>query len=173
MRHEDEDEIVQVVVEERAGFGTFLLGALVGAAVALLLTPRTGRETQAELARLLGGARELAGNRVEGARDSLTGWMGDARGRVTGRLDEVRAVVDERLDRVRGAVDEGRMAAAQARVELRRRVDEARAAYRAGREGAPPPGPRVVSAEAPAGGAADEVVVTDVAVERDPGDLAR
>ena len=172
MRHEDEDEY-EVVMEERGGgVGTFLLGALFGAGVALLLAPRGGRETQAELGRLLGGVRELAGGPAEGTRESVAGWMGRTRGRVTGRLDEVRAAVDDRLDQVRGAVDEGRMAATQARVELRRRVDEAKATYRAGRGEIPLSGPRVVSAEGPAGGPPDEVVITEVATERDAGDLA-
>ena len=170
---EDEDEY-EVVVEERGGgVGTFLVGALFGAGVALLLAPRGGRETQAELARLLGGVRERAGGPVEGTRESVATFVGRTRGRVTGRLDEVRAAVDDRLSQVRGAVDEGRMAATQARVELRRRVDEAKATYRAGRGEVPFSGPRMVAAERPAGGAPDEVVVTGVSTERDAGDLAR
>lgn len=177
MRDEElEDEILDAelewAAEERGGgFGTFVLGALFGAGVALLLTARTGRETQAEIARLLGGVRERAGGPVQGARESVARWAGQATGTVTGRLDEVRAAVDDRLDRVRGAVDEGRLAASHARVELRRRVDEARAAYRANR-GPAPAGPRVVSAEAPREGAPGEVVVTGTVVERDAGDLA-
>lgn len=168
MRHEDDEEY-EVIIEERGGgAGTFLLGVLVGAGVALLLAPRGGRETQAELGRLLGGVRDLTGGPGEGARESVAGWMGRARGQVTGRLDEVRAAVDDRLDQVRGAVDEGRMAATQARVELRRRVDEAKAAYRAGRGGPPASPPRVLSAQPPR---ADEVVVTETVVERDAGDL--
>lgn len=173
MRHEDEEEY-EVIIEERGGgWGTFLLGALVGAGVALLLAPRGGRETQAELGRLLGGVRDLAGGAPSGGtRTSVTGWVDRARGQVTGRLDEVRAAVDDRLDRVRGAVDEGRLAATQARVELRRRVEEAKSAYRAGRGGTPLSPPRVVSAEAPKDGAED-VVITETVVERDAGDLAR
>ncbi|HEX2206041.1 MAG TPA: YtxH domain-containing protein, partial [Longimicrobium sp.] len=134
---QDEEEY-EVVFEERGGFGTFLLGALFGAGVALLLAPRSGRETQAELARALGGVREMAGGPVDGTRQSVAGWVDRTRGRVTGRLDEVRAAVDDRLDRVRGAVDEGRMAATQARVELRRRVDEAKARASAGRRASAP-----------------------------------
>jgi gas vesicle protein len=166
MRHEDEEEY-EVVIEERGGFGTFLLGALVGAGVALLLAPRSGRETQAELARALGGLRESAGGPVDGTRQSVAGLVTRARGGLTGRLDEVRAAVDDRMDRVRGAVDEGRMAATQARVELRRRVDEAKAAYR--NRGPAPSGPRMLAPDPPA---ADPVVITDTVVERDAGDLA-
>jgi gas vesicle protein len=167
---EDEEEY-EVVMEERGGFGTFLLGAVVGAGVALLLAPRSGRETQAELARALGGLRDSAGGPVDGTRQSVAGLVTRARGGLTGRLDEVRAAVDDRMDRVRGAVDEGRLAATQARVELRRRVDEAKAAYRTNR-GPAPSGPRVLSVQPPAVASADEVVVTGTVVERDAGDLA-
>ncbi|HEU0299137.1 MAG TPA: YtxH domain-containing protein [Longimicrobium sp.] len=166
-----DQELEYAAEEPGSGFGTFVLGALFGAGVALLLTARTGRETQAEIARLLGGVRERAGGPVQGARESVARWAGEATGTVSGRLDEVRAAVDDRLDRVRGAVDEGRMAASHARVELRRRVDEARASYRAHR-GPAPAGPRVVSAEAPADGAPGDVVITETVVERDAGDLA-
>lgn len=171
MRQEDEDEY-EVVIEERGGLGTFLLGALFGAGVALLLAPRSGRETQAELARALGGMREAADGPVDGTRQSVAGLVTRVRGGFSGRLDEVRAAVDDRVDRVRGAVDEGRLAATQARVELRRRVDEAKAAYRTNR-GPAPSGPRVVRAAVPREAAADEVTVTETVVERDAGDLAR
>lgn len=172
MRHEDEDEEeYEVVVEERGGLGTFLLGALFGAGVALLLAPRGGRETQSELGRLLGGVREAAGGPVDGTRQTVAGLVSRARVQVTGRLDEVRAAVDDRMDRVRGAVDEGRLAATQARVELRRRVDEAKAAYR---DRAPAPSaPRVAATEVPPQAAGpDEVVITETTTERDAGDLA-
>lgn len=174
--HDQVQEEIEFVIEERGGgMRTFVLGALVGAGVALLLAPRSGRETQAELARALGGLRDRADGPVDGARLSLTDWVGRARGRVTGRLDEVRTVVDDRVGRVRGAVDEGRMAARQARVELRRRVDEAKATYRSGRDGtAPVPlssaAIQLASAPAPAE-PRSELVVTGTATERDPGDL--
>ena len=172
MRHHDEDELVEYEYEEPSRFGTFVLGALVGAGAALLLAPRSGRETQREIMRAL---REHGEGPVDGVRGAVAGWAGRARGGVTGRLDEVREAVDERVGRVRGAVEEGRVAARQARVELRRRVDEAKSTYRSGRAGTPPvPLSSAPSIAASNGGSArePEVVVTGVATERDPGDLA-
>jgi len=174
MTHRDQDEELQIVIEERGGgLRAFALGALVGAGVALLLAPRSGRETQREIGRALGGLRDRAGSPVDGTRESLTGWVGRARGQVTGRLDEVRAAVDDRVGRVRGAVEEGRMAARQAGEELRRRVEDAKSTYRAGRAGTPPVS-RAAASIAPAAAEppVNEVVVTDVATERDAGDLA-
>lgn len=172
MRYDNDEELLEIEVEQPGGLGTFVLGALVGAGVALLLAPRSGRETQREIANAL---RERATGPVDGARESVSGWVDLARGRVTGRLDEVREAVDERVGRVRGAVEEGRVAARQARVELRRRVDEAKSTYRSGRAGTPPvPLSSAPSIVASNGGSAraPEVVVTGVATENDPGDLA-
>lgn len=169
MRSHDEDDELEIVIEERGGgLRTFVLGAVVGAGVALLLAPRTGREAQRELARALGGLRQRG---VAGTASSLSGWAGSTRGRVTGRLDDVRQAVDDGMGRVRGAVEEGRMAARQARVELRRRMDEARETYRSGRAGTPPV--RLPSSAGPqAVRTGPAVVVTGTATERDAGDLA-
>lgn len=176
MRDHDGDDEVEIVIEERGGgVRTFLLGAVVGAGVALLLAPRSGRETQRELGRALAGLRDGG---VGGAATSLTGSVGSLRGRVTGRLADVRQAVDDGLGRVRGAVEEGRLAARQARVELRRRVDEAKATYSAGRDGTPPPRsvPSIAGAAPPAARSAPgpdaEVVMGEVTTERDAGDLA-
>ena len=157
------DHELPIVIEERGGgLGTFLLGAVVGAGVALLLAPRTGRETQRELASALSGLGRAAGGRAGGARES-----------VTGLVDRARDAVDDGVGRVRGAVDEGRTAARSASSELRRRVDEAKAAFNAGRRGEPPPPSPRPAAPARVQPAADEVVVTEVATEPDAGDLAR
>ncbi len=183
MRDHDEDEELEIVIEERGGgVRTFLLGAAVGAGVALLLAPRAGRETQRELARALAGLRDGGAGRAAGSFPGSTGL----RGRVTGRLDDVRQAVDDGLGRVRGAVEEGRMAARQARVELRRRMDEAKATYRAGVQGTAPARASVASisdaASAPAAPSVPaarsaprpepEVVIKAVTTERDAGDLA-
>jgi hypothetical protein len=77
---------------------------------------------------------------VDEARTSVTGWV--HRGRE--RVDSLRDAVDLRVDQARTAVQDGKTAAVQARGELRRRVEEAKASYRGGQRGeAPPSGPRL------------------------------
>jgi gas vesicle protein len=149
MRHRDDDELPALVIERRGG--GFVLGLLVGAAVGLLLAPRSGAETQAELK---AAARKLA--------EDVEDRMGSARVAAGERAEAVRGAMGAQAARARHALDAGRAAAADARVELRRRVDEAKATYRAGRAGDVPPAPP-----------AADVVITEVSVERDPGDLAR
>ncbi|HWK90025.1 MAG TPA: YtxH domain-containing protein [Longimicrobium sp.] len=163
----DDEELPQIVIESRGGgAGVFLLGALVGAGVALLLAPRPGAETQRELRAAARRLRSAAGEGVGDAREAATDLFGRARERMGDSVALVRGRVEEKVDRARQAVETGRHAAREARTELQRRVDEAKAAYRAGngggagsgRDAVPPP---------PA------VVITEVTREPDAGDLAR
>lgn len=130
------DDYPHIVIErERGGTGPFVWGALLGAAVALLLAPRTGAETQAEIRDRARRLREAAEGRVNDARDTVTGAVERTRSEVTGRIHSVRGVIETRADQARQAVEVGRRAARDARAELERRVSDAKAAYRAGTEG--------------------------------------
>ncbi len=158
-------EDAPVIIERRGGAGMLLLGVLVGAAAGLLLAPRSGAETQAEIGRAARRLRDEAEGRVAGARQAVSGRVDSVRGGVHDRFEAVRGAVESRAEAARGAVEAGRRAARDAREELRRRVDDAKAAYRArggadGADGAAPPPP------------AAEVVVTEVSTETDAGDLA-
>ena len=91
-----------------AGFVSgFLLGGIVGAAVALLLTPRTGEEARDTLLDrgivLKGKAEEVATKAREEADDIL------ARG---------KTVLQDQRARFREAVEEGKGAAAEKKAEL-------------------------------------------------------
>ena len=117
-----EGEPYIVIERERdGGFGSFILGALVGAGLALLLAPQTGEETQEELKKQARRFRAQAGERVRAVQEELEG-----------RLDQARAGVQSRVEEVRGAVESGREAAREARSDLERRLEQSKAAYRAG-----------------------------------------
>ncbi|CAA9370814.1 MAG: hypothetical protein AVDCRST_MAG68-5741, partial [uncultured Gemmatimonadetes bacterium] len=96
------DDLPYIVIERRGDGGAFLLGALVGAGVALLLAPRAGAEVRGEFVRAALGVRGALGDRVEG----------------------VRGAVDARREQARSAVHTGREAARDARADLLRRVEE-------------------------------------------------
>jgi gas vesicle protein len=55
--------------EDEGGVGSFfaglLLGAAIGAGVALMLAPQSGKRTRKRLRRVVGDARETAGDRWE------------------------------------------------------------------------------------------------------------
>lgn len=157
----DYDDYPHIVIErERGGFGPFVWGALLGAGAALLLAPRTGADTQRELRERARALREAAEGRVSDARDTVTGAVDRARGEVSGRISNVRDVIETRADQARSAVEAGRRAARDARVDLERRVAEAKSAYRGGVDAFRDPGAPVLQAE---------VIVTEVIVE-DAGD---
>ncbi len=105
-----------VVVERdrRAEIGAFLLGALVGAGIALLFAPASGEETQERLRTQTRKLRELTGERVRGLREDLTA----------------------RVDSAKGVLGQGRRLAEEAREELEEKLARSKAAYRAGVEAA-------------------------------------
>ena len=81
------------------GFGSFVLGALVGAGLALLLAPQSGEETQEEIKKQARRFRVHAEERVRAAQEEL-----------------------------RDAVESGRQAAREARADLERRLEQSKTA---------------------------------------------
>lgn len=178
-RHEHDDE-VEYVIERRGGdpVGSFLWGLLLGAGVALLLAPRSGAETQAELRRAArrfagdaeGRARDLgeqlrerAGDLSGQVRDRVGEQVGRARGTLEDRFAEVREKVEARADVARNAVETGLRTARSAGDDLRRRLDEAKDAARDGVRAA---------RGRDEGRLATDVVVKETVLDDDPGDLA-
>lgn len=121
MRDQDETSYIVIERDRGGGIGSFVLGALVGAGLALLFAPKSGEETQEDLKEHARKLRSAAEERVREAQRQLEE-----------RLDDVREGVQTRFDGVREAVDQGRAAATDARSDLERRLQRSKAAYRAG-----------------------------------------
>lgn len=122
----ERDEVPYIVIQrESGGTGSFIVGALLGAGLALLFAPRTGKETQEELKSRALQLRDAAEERVREASRHLEE-----------RLDQAREGVHARVDRVKEAVESGRQAAAEARTDLEDKLERSKAAYRAGIEAA-------------------------------------
>jgi gas vesicle protein len=154
MSHHDEGAYI-VIEQESAGGGAvpFIWGALIGAGIALLLAPRSGRETQEELRRSFDRVRRATEERVEDARETVMDTVERTRDRFTEQVDTVRDAVQDRVERAGKAVDAGRQAARGAREELERRVAEAKAAAGRAVDGSPP--------------AEIDVTVTEVVIEEE------
>ena len=92
----DHDEMPYVVVEREGsgGIGSFILGALVGAGLALLFAPQSGEETQEELKNRAGKLRDVAKERVRDAQTNLEDRLGTAREHVQARVESVKDAVD-------------------------------------------------------------------------------
>jgi gas vesicle protein len=128
-----DDDVSYIVIEKESGgsVGSFVLGALVGAGIALLFAPQSGAETQEEIRARARKLKAQAEERVRAVQEELES-----------RLEQARAGVQSRIDGVRGAVDSGRQAARDARSDLENRLEQSKAAYRAGVDAARGAGPR-------------------------------
>jgi len=121
-----------VIIEKHgSGFAAFVWGALVGAAAALLLAPRTGEETQRELREGARRLKEGAGERLTELRGTLEETGERAREEVEERVSQARESVRDQKLRAEEALKAGKEAARQARSDLERRVAESKAAYKA------------------------------------------
>lgn len=115
----DKDDLPYIVVERRSGgFSSFLWGALLGAGLALLYAPRSGKETRREIA---DGAQRL--------RDASEDAIRRAQQTMADSVDDLKDQVNARIDSARQAMDAGREAARATRADLDRRVREAAAAH--------------------------------------------
>ena len=121
MRNQEEGPYIVIERDGGSGVGAFVLGALVGAGIALLFAPKSGAETQEDLKRQARKLRTAAEERVR-----------EAQRQIEDRLGEVRDGMASRIDGVKDAVSTGRSAAADARTDLEQRLQRSKAAYRAG-----------------------------------------
>lgn len=120
MAHHEETPYI-VIERHSPGLGAFLWGALIGAGAALLLAPRSGRETRDEIAASAQRLRDRAEDMVRSVADTVDDTV---RG--------VRGEVHERIETAREAFEAGRRAARETRHEMESRVREVRAGVRGG-----------------------------------------
>jgi len=129
---DDDDPYVVIEKHESAGIAPFLVGLAIGAGVALLFAPRSGRATRRDIKRSANRVREAAEDAVHGATDAVVDQFNEARRRVEDQIDSARQAIDLKKRQVRRAMDAGREAAVDARLELEQRIAETKAAYKAG-----------------------------------------
>jgi gas vesicle protein len=132
MRHQDHDDPYIVIEKHNGGVSDFLLGALIGAGVALLFAPRSGRETRADISRRARAAQDRVRDVAGGVTDQVVDTFETARTRIEEQLETARSAIINKKDQVSRAMEAGRDAAHQARSDLERRLAETKAAYNAG-----------------------------------------
>ncbi len=118
MSNGEDQPAVIIEKDRRAEVGAFLLGALVGAGLALLFAPGSGEETQQRLRTQAKKLKTLTEDRVRGLRDDL----------------------GARVESAKDVLGQGRQLAADARQELEDKLARSKAAYRAGLEAEPEEG---------------------------------
>jgi gas vesicle protein len=132
MRHHDHDDPYIVIEKNSGGVGDFLLGALIGAGVALLFAPRSGRETRADISRRARAAQDRVRGVAEEVTDQVVDKFEGARSRIEEQIESARTAIVAKKEQVSRAMEAGREAAHQARTDLERRLAETKAAYNAG-----------------------------------------
>lgn len=176
-RRDWDDEEPYIIIEKRSGgAGSFLVGLAIGAGVALLMAPRSGEETRAEIRRRATRARQRATDLAGDVRGKVNETLDEARSRVEHRIDDARQALEMKRAQVSRAMEAGRAAAQQARDDLERRIVETKAAYQAGADvvrdaRAERTGERVARAggDAPAGATTNSgAQATDGSTEQDP-----
>lgn len=85
---------------------SFLVGALTGAAAAVLLAPRSGRETR----EILGERWKEASERGRGLRDEAVSRSRQKLDDAAGYVDRQRDALEKRRDRLAAAVEAGKQA---------------------------------------------------------------
>jgi gas vesicle protein len=121
---DDDDQIIIVDEGESSGLAAFLLGAAIGAGLALIFAPQSGAETRQSIrrqAKKAGEATKRAGAKVSDA-------FAQAKADLESRIDSARSSLDLKKVQVSRAVDAGREAARAAREDLERRMAEQRTA---------------------------------------------
>jgi gas vesicle protein len=104
-------------------FTGFLIGGVVGAAVALLFAPQSGEETR-EMIRERGLELEgRAGDYTSTARRRAEELAMDARERAEDARQRGRVVLNEQRSRLEGAIEEGKEAASKKRDELMQKLE--------------------------------------------------
>ena len=132
MRHQDDDEPYIVIEKHSGGVSDFLLGALIGAGVALLFAPRSGRETRADIGRRARSAQDRVRDVATDVTDQVVDTFETARSRIEEQIETARNAIVTKKEQVTRAMEAGREAAHQARTDLERRLAETKAAYNAG-----------------------------------------
>ncbi len=120
---DDDDHIIIVDENDSAsGLSAFLLGAAIGAGLALIFAPQTGAETRLSLKR---GAQK-AGEATKRAGEKVSDALAQAKSDLELRIDAARSSLDLKKVQVSRAVDAGREAARSAREDLERRMADQR-----------------------------------------------
>ena len=129
MSEDDQDPYI-IIEKSGSSVGAFLWGAILGAATALLLAPKSGRETQEELREGARRIREGAEERIAGLKESVEEGYDKAMEEVSERVEVARDAVLEKKQKAEDALRIGKEAAAKARGDLEKRVAESKVALK-------------------------------------------
>lgn len=97
-------------MEERSGFGYFLLGLGIGVAAGILWAPRAGEETRQLIADKAGEGADYLKSRAQEGGDYVRQRAGDLRQSASDLYDKGRSTVNRQKDTLSAAVEAGKQA---------------------------------------------------------------
>ncbi len=97
-------------MEEKNGFGYFLLGLGLGVAAGILIAPKTGAETREFLKSKAGESGEYLKSRASESTDYLKGRTEEVRTAASDVLERGKQEVNRRKDNLSSAVEAGKQA---------------------------------------------------------------
>jgi gas vesicle protein len=111
--------IKENVMEERNGFGYFLLGLGLGVAAGILLAPRSGEETRALLADKAGEGADYLRTRAQDGTEFIKQRSGEVRQSASELYDKGRTHVSRHRETLNAAVEAGKQAYREALGDVR------------------------------------------------------
>ena len=97
-------------MEEKSGFGYFLLGLGIGVAAGILWAPRTGEETRALLADKAGESADYLKGRAQDGTEYLKARTDDLKQSAADLYEKGKSTVAQQKDTLNAAVDAGKQA---------------------------------------------------------------
>jgi len=97
-------------MEEKNGFGYFLLGLGIGVAAGLLVAPRSGEETRALLADKAGEGADYLRSRAQEGSDYVKQRTDDLKSSAADIYEKGRSSVQQQKDNLNAAVEAGKQA---------------------------------------------------------------
>ncbi len=97
-------------MEEKSGFGYFLLGLGIGVAAGILWAPRAGEETRALLADKAGEGADYLKSRAQEGTEYVKQRADDLKSSATDLYDKGRTTVSQQKENLNAAVEAGKQA---------------------------------------------------------------
>jgi gas vesicle protein len=91
----------------------FMIGGFVGAAIGLLLAPKSGEETRAYLGGKYREGTTLLGEKARQGRDAITEKSREVSNKVSQTIDKGREMVNRQKEQVGAAIEAGKQAYAE------------------------------------------------------------
>lgn len=112
-------------MEEKSGFGYFLLGLGIGVAAGVLWAPRSGEETRQFIAGKAGESADYLKQRTEEGKQYVRARTDDLKGSASDILEKGRTTVSRQKENLNAAVEAGKQAYRDAVSEVKNAVSSA------------------------------------------------